>query len=73
MSVGKTLHDARIAKNLSIADVAAAIRLRATIIQDIEQDLFDSCGGEVYGRGHQRMYARFLGLDIDSQITTSLK
>lgn len=71
MSVGKTLHDARIAKNLSIADVASAIRLRATIIQDIEQDLFDSCGGEVYGRGHQRMYARFLGLDIDSQITTN--
>jgi cytoskeleton protein RodZ len=71
MSVGKTLRDARMAKDLTIADVAAAIRLRATIIQDIEQDRFDTCGGEVYGRGHQRMYAKFLGLDIDSQITTS--
>lgn len=73
MSIGQTLRDARIAKNLSIADVATAIKVRATIIHDIEKDDFDSCGGEVYGRGHQRMYARFLGLNIENQIATLIK
>jgi cytoskeletal protein RodZ len=73
MSIGQTLRDARLARNLSIADVATAIRVRATIIQDIEQDSFESCGGEVYGRGHQRMYARYLGLNIENQIATLSK
>lgn len=73
MSIGQTLRDARLARNLSIADVATAIRVRATIIQDIEKDEFDSCGGEVYGRGHQRMYARYLGLNIENQIATLIK
>jgi cytoskeleton protein RodZ len=71
MSVGKSLRDARLAKNLSIAEVATAIRIRASIVQDIEEDSFDSCGGEVYGRGHQRMYARFLGLDIEDKIVNT--
>lgn len=71
MSVGKALRDARLANNLSIAEVATAIRVRASIVQDIEEDSFDSCGGEVYGRGHQRMYARFLGLDIEDQIVNT--
>lgn len=70
MSVGNTLREARLARNLSIAEVATAIRVRATIVQEIEADLFDSCGGEVYGRGHQRSYARYLGLDIEDQIVT---
>lgn len=68
MSVGQALRQARLDRNLSIAEVATAIRIRATIVQDIEQDNFESCGGETYGRGHQRMYARFLELDIEDQI-----
>lgn len=71
MSVGQSLRQARLDRNLSIAEVATAIRIRATIVQDIEQDNFESCGGETYGRGHQRMYARFLGLDIEDQIAAT--
>lgn len=73
MSVGKALRDARLSKNLSISEVATAIRVRNTIVQDIEEDNFESCGGEVYGRGHQRMYARYLGIDIESQIDSAPK
>lgn len=73
MSVGKSLRDARLSKNLSISEVATAIRVRNTIVQDIEEDNFESCGGEVYGRGHQRMYARYLGIDIESQIDSAPK
>lgn len=68
MSVGESLRQARLDRNLSIAEVATAIRIRATIVQDIEQDNFESCGGESYGRGHQRMYAKFLGINIEDQI-----
>ncbi len=71
MSVGKALRDARLARDLSVSDVAEAIRVRATIVRDIEEDQFESCGGEVYGRGHQRMYARYLGIDIEDQIKTT--
>ncbi len=70
MSVGKALRDARLARDLSIDEVAEAIRVRATIVRDIEEDQFETCGGEVYGRGHQRMYARYLGIDIEDQIKT---
>ena len=71
MSVGQTLRDVRLAKNLTIADVATAIRIRESLVRDLEIDSFEACGGEVYGRGHQRAYAKFLNLEIDDQIFIS--
>ena len=71
MSVGQILRDARLAKNLTIADVTAAIRIRESLVLNLEDDSFEACGGEVYGRGHQRTYAKFLNLEIDDQIFIS--
>jgi hypothetical protein len=48
---------------MSIADVAADTRIRATLIRAIEADDFSLCGGAVYARGHLRSIARFLGID----------
>jgi cytoskeletal protein RodZ len=71
MSVGQILRDARLAKNLTVADAATAIRIRESLVRDLEIDSFEACGGEVYGRGHQRAYAKFLNLEIDDQIFIS--
>ena len=68
MSVGQALRQARLERNITIAEVAAAIRVRASIVADIEEDKFESCGGEVYGRGHQRIYAKYLNLNIEDQL-----
>lgn len=48
---------------MSVADVAAAINLRETVVRAIERDDFALCGGHVYARGHLRAYARQVGLD----------
>ena len=49
-------------------DVAAATRIRATIVSAIEADRFDLCGGTVYARGHIRSIARVVGADAEALI-----
>lgn len=61
--LGRALAAARTARGQSVADVAAAINLRETVVRAIEQDDFSLCGGDVYARGHVRAYARQVGLD----------
>ncbi|WP_254879101.1 helix-turn-helix domain-containing protein [Streptomyces sp. NA04227] len=62
-SVGETLRKARIEAGLSIEAVSAATRVRAPIVQGIEQDDYSRCGGDVYARGHIRTLARAAGID----------
>ncbi|MGL5857806.1 MAG: RodZ domain-containing protein [Angustibacter sp.] len=61
--LGRTLAQARIDKGMSIADVAAALSVRQTIVRAIERDDWAVCGGDVYARGHVRSYARLVDLD----------
>ncbi len=61
--LGRALSQARSARGMSVADVAAAINLRETVVRAIERDDFALCGGHVYARGHLRAYARQVGLD----------
>jgi len=63
MTVGSRLRAAREAAGLTVADVAAATRMRATIIEAMESDDFSHCGGDVYARGQLRMMAPIIGLD----------
>jgi cytoskeleton protein RodZ len=65
MTVGLLLRSAREQAGLSLADLAAATRLRASIISAMESDDFSLCGGAVYARGHLKMMAPILGLDPD--------
>ena len=46
--LGAALAAAREQRGLSVEDVAAATRIRATIIRAIEADDFAACGGAVY-------------------------
>jgi len=61
--LGAALAAAREQRGLSVEDVAAATRIRATIIRAIEADSFGACGGAVYARGHVRAIAQVVGAD----------
>jgi cytoskeletal protein RodZ len=63
VTVGETLSHARRERGLSVDDVAADTRIRATLIRAIESDDFGLCGGEVYARGHVRSIAKVVGVD----------
>jgi cytoskeletal protein RodZ len=68
VSVGETLSRARRQRGLSIADVSADTRIRATLIEAIEADDFAPCGGAVYARGHIRSIAKVVGVDAEPLI-----
>jgi cytoskeleton protein RodZ len=61
--LGAALAEARVQRGLSVEDVAAATRIRATIVRSIEADDFAACGGAVYARGHLRSIAQVVGAD----------
>jgi cytoskeleton protein RodZ len=63
VSIGQALSDARQKSGLSVEQVAAATRVRQTVIKAIEQDDFTLCGGDFYARGHIRNIARTVGTD----------
>ena len=61
--LGAALAEARDQRGLSVEDVVAATRIRATIIRSIEADDFAACGGAAYARGHIRSVAQVVGAD----------
>lgn len=65
VSVGETLSHARRTRGLSVDDISADTRVRASLIASIEADDFGPCGGTVYARGHVRNIAKMVGLDPD--------
>lgn len=69
MSIGATLHAARLDAGLSIDDVATATRIRGQLIRQIEADNFEPCGGAIYARGHIRSIATAVGLDPAPLVT----
>lgn len=66
--LGSELASAREQRGLSIEDVAAATRIRAQLIRDIEQDQFGRCGGATYARGHIKAIAQLVGADADALV-----
>jgi Helix-turn-helix domain len=69
VSIGGTLAEARHQAGLTVADVSAHTRIREGLIRAIEQDEFDSCGGDFYARGHIRAIAGFVGADSGALIS----
>ncbi len=59
---GKLLHDARVAANLSIVDVAAQLHLDAATIEALEGDDYAKLPAPAFVRGYLRSYARLLNL-----------
>ncbi len=67
-TVGSILHDARLAKGLTIEDVEAATKIRTKFLQDIEEDTFTALPSTVYAKGFVKNYAEFLGLSSSEVI-----
>lgn len=63
MSIGQTLAEARERAGLSVDQVAAATRIRRTLVLGIERDDYSACGGDFYARGHLRTIAQKVGVD----------
>jgi transcriptional regulator with XRE-family HTH domain len=63
VSIGETLADARHQAGLSVTQVSQQTRIRESIIRDIEQGDFATCGGDFYARGHIRSIAGAVGAD----------
>ena len=63
LGVGTALRDARVARNLSLAEVSALLRIREAHLEAIELEDFDQLPGNVYAIGFIRTYAQYLELN----------
>jgi len=66
--LGHLLIEARTAKNLSLADVEQATRIRQKYLEALEGAAYDVLPRGATARGFLRSYARFLGLDVDDAL-----
>ncbi|MET7305165.1 helix-turn-helix domain-containing protein [Embleya sp. NPDC005575] len=63
MSIGQSLAEARVRAGLTVERLSEVTRIRQVIIEGVEGDDFEPCGGDFYARGHIRTLARATGLD----------
>jgi hypothetical protein len=61
--VGPELAAARTRLGLTVDQLADRTRIRPHVIESIEVDDFQPCGGDFYARGHLRTLARVLGIE----------
>lgn len=73
LSLGNMLKQARIAANLTEADVAQQLLLGKQIIVALEADDYSKIVAPVYARGYLKAYAQFLGLPVDAVLTKFAK
>lgn len=66
--VGLWLRHAREARNLTLEDVEAQLRIRKRYLKALEQADYAALPGDLQIRGFLRNYARFLGLSADEAI-----
>ncbi|MFT7653229.1 MAG: cytoskeleton protein RodZ [Limisphaerales bacterium] len=64
-SPGQVLANQREESEISLREVADALNLPISTLEDIEADALDRLPAEVYTRGYVRAYARYLRLDPD--------
>ena len=62
--VGPEVAAARTRLGLTVDQLAERTRIRPHVIEAIEVDDFEPCGGDFYARGHLRTLARVLGMDV---------
>lgn len=62
-SPGTLLREAREARGLTLADVAAVTRIPKTMLAHLENDRYEEYAAEVFARGHLMNFAREVGLD----------
>lgn len=64
--VGERLREARTAKDMGVADVAAALKLSPRQVEALEAGDWAALPGHAFVRGFVRNYARFIQIDADA-------
>ncbi|WP_026377233.1 RodZ domain-containing protein [Aestuariibacter salexigens] len=62
---GEQLRTARLGRGLTLDQVASALHLKATTIEDLENDIYDSSVSLTFSKGYLRLYAKHLGVPVD--------
>jgi cytoskeleton protein RodZ len=62
-NVGQILRDARVAKDLTIDQLATELRIEARQLAALEENRFEQIGVAVFVKGYLRQYAQRLGVD----------
>lgn len=63
---GRALAEARVARNLTVAEVAQQLKLSPSQVEALEADSYARLPGPVFVRGFVRNYARLLDLDAEA-------
>ena len=66
MSVGTSLREVRKAAGLSASELSRRTRIPESVIEDLERDNFNTCGGPAYARGHIKNIAQVCDADAES-------
>lgn len=66
--IGAKIAHAREVLDMSLEELSERTRIRPHVLEAIEVDDFEPCGGDVYARGHLSAVARVLGLDAAALI-----
>ena len=69
-SIGEQFKRERLAKQISLEDIARETKIRVRFLQAIEEDKFDLLPGGVFARNFIRAYAIYLGMD-DEEVVKS--
>lgn len=64
-SLGLQLRQAREARGMAVADVAAALRVPNHVVAGLESDDHERLGAPIFVRGHALNYARLVGVPVD--------
>ena len=70
ISAGEQLKHLREQKNFSVQDIASRLNLEARIIDAIENNNFEMLSAATYVRGYLRSYAKILGVDPETIISS---
>ena len=70
LSVGQMLQQGRVARGLSLAEVATVTRIPRNMLTHLERDRFEEYHASVFLRGHLTNYARELQLDVNAVLAT---
>lgn len=70
-SIGAALRTARGQRRLTLQQVSEATRIRVQYLQALENDDLSAMTSAAQARGFMRIYAQFLGLDLDALVPSA--
>ena len=71
-SFGDRLRREREQRGISLDDISLTTKIRAGLLQALEEEKFDRLPGGIFNKGFVRAYARHLGLDEDQLVADYL-